>query len=41
MKKMIPKGNYNNGVVQKLVELKLIWLLNPNPKGMCKRKIQI
>jgi len=41
MKNMILKGNYNNGVVQKLVELKLIWLLNPNLKGMCKRKIQI
>ncbi len=41
MKNIIPKGNYNNGVVQKLVELKLTWLLNPNPKCMCKKKIQI
>jgi hypothetical protein len=41
MKNMIQKGNYNNGVVQKLVEFKVTWLLNPNPKGMCKRKIPI
>jgi hypothetical protein len=41
MKNMIPKENYNNGVVQKPTKLKLTWLLNPNPKGMCKRKIQI
>ncbi len=38
---MIPKGNYNNEVVQKLVEFKLTWLLNPNLKGMSKKKIQM
>jgi len=41
MKNMIPKRNYNNRVVQKLIELKLTWLLNINPKIMCKKKIQI
>jgi hypothetical protein len=38
---MTSKRNYNNGVVQKFVELKLTWLLNTNPKSMCKKKIQI
>ncbi len=41
MKNMIPKGNYNNGVVQKLVELKLTWLLNPNLRGKFKFEISL
>jgi hypothetical protein len=34
---MTSKRNYNNGVVQKFVELKLTWLLNTNLKACVKR----
>jgi hypothetical protein len=37
-------ANYHalsNGVLQQLVELRLIWLLNPIAKGLCRKKTQI